>query len=109
MFAQTHAFEHFDGIGVEDLPCALARIDSEQDGNQSAHDMSVAVAGKTQHWAARAIREGARWCRARLGSRSPGPCWHRYVPPPPMAAIRAPAQSDSDSDHPSRPGPQNCR
>jgi hypothetical protein len=29
MFAQTHAFEQFDGIGVQDLPRALARIDSE--------------------------------------------------------------------------------
>jgi hypothetical protein len=25
MFAQTHAFEQFDGIGVQDLLCALAR------------------------------------------------------------------------------------
>src|SRR5215831_3512173 len=24
MFAQTHAFEQFDGIGVQDLSCALA-------------------------------------------------------------------------------------
>src|SRR6516162_6257772 len=39
MFAQTHAFEQFDGTGVQDLSCALARIDSEQDCNQSAHDM----------------------------------------------------------------------
>src|SRR5215831_19253665 len=55
MFAQTHAFEQFDGIGVQDLPCALARIDSEQDRNQSAHDMSIAVAGKSQHRAAGAV------------------------------------------------------
>jgi hypothetical protein len=52
MFAQTHAFEQFDGIGVQDLPCALARIDSEQDRNQSAHDMGITIAGK----AARAVR-----------------------------------------------------
>src|SRR5262249_4546358 len=56
MFAQTHAFEQFDGIAVQDLPCALARIDSEQDRNQSAHDMSIAVAGKSQDRAAGAIR-----------------------------------------------------
>src|SRR5262249_17354479 len=56
MFAQTHAFEQFDGIGVQDLPCALARIDSEQDRNQSAHDMGIAVAGKSQHRAADTIR-----------------------------------------------------
>src|SRR6202040_483166 len=56
MFAQTHAFEQFDGIGVEDFPCALARIDSEQDRNQSTHDMGIAIAGKSQHWAARAVR-----------------------------------------------------
>src|SRR5262249_17515123 len=31
MFAQTHAFEQFDGIGVQNLPRTLARIDSEQD------------------------------------------------------------------------------
>src|SRR6266568_988591 len=34
---------------------ALARIDSEQDCDQSAHDMGIAVAGKGQHWAARAV------------------------------------------------------
>src|SRR6516165_10309700 len=56
MFAQTHAFEQFDGIGVQDLPCAFARIDGEQDCNQSAHDMGIAIAGKSQHWAARAVR-----------------------------------------------------
>src|SRR6516164_3672431 len=56
MFAQTHAFEQFDGIGAQDLPRALARIDSEQNCNQSAHDMGIAVAGKSQHRAAGAIR-----------------------------------------------------
>ena len=30
---KPNAFEQFDGIGVQDLPCALARIDSEQDRN----------------------------------------------------------------------------
>src|SRR5690242_17201848 len=33
MFAQAHAFEHFDGVSIEDFLCALARIDSEQDRN----------------------------------------------------------------------------
>src|SRR5262249_8049467 len=56
MFAQTHAFEQFDGIGVQNLPCALARIDSEQDRNQSAHDMGIAVTGKGQHGRPRAVR-----------------------------------------------------
>ena len=56
MFAQTHALKQFDGIGVQDLPCALARIDSEQDRNQSAHDMGIAVAGKGQYWPARPVR-----------------------------------------------------
>src|SRR6516165_5146128 len=56
MFAQTHAFEQFDGIGVQDLPGAFARIDGEQDCNQSAHDMGIAIADKSQHWAARAVR-----------------------------------------------------
>src|SRR5436190_23903423 len=56
MFAQTDAFEQFDGIGVQDLSCALARIESEQDCNQSAHNMGITIAGKSQHWAARAVR-----------------------------------------------------
>src|SRR5262249_60406103 len=56
MFAQTHAFEQFDGIGVQNLPCALARIDSEQDRNQSAHDMGIAVTAKGQHGRPRAVR-----------------------------------------------------
>jgi hypothetical protein len=44
MFAQTHAFEQFDGIGVQDLPRALARVDAIRWVNGTIH-----VARKDRH------------------------------------------------------------
>ena len=54
----------------------LAGIEREQDRDQPAHDMGVAVAVESQHRPAGAVRLHMRE-RARPGWRSPAPCWRR--------------------------------
>ena len=63
------------GSAARYLAGRLAGDDREQDGNQPAHDVGVAVAAKIAARAVR-LRNGLR-CRARPGWRSPGPCWRR--------------------------------
>src|SRR4030095_5017926 len=48
MLAQAHAIEKLKRVGRQDLARRLAREESEQDGDQTAHDMGVAVADKGQ-------------------------------------------------------------
>lgn len=49
MFAETQLVEDRDRVGVENLPRCSSGLDGEQDRDQPAHDMRVAVALEIQH------------------------------------------------------------
>src|SRR6266699_3322901 len=60
MLAQSHALEQRDRVGREDFSRALAGVDREQDRNQSAHDMGIAVAHERQHRTIPSVRANRR-------------------------------------------------
>src|SRR3954451_10413174 len=56
VLAQSDAVEYVDGIGGEDLARRLTGIDGEQNRDETAHDMSVAVACEREYGAILTIR-----------------------------------------------------
>src|SRR3954453_5344148 len=55
MLAQSQFFEQPDRIGIQDLARRFGRIKREQNRDQSAYDVRVAVADKGEQWAGGAI------------------------------------------------------
>ena len=92
----------------EDLARRLARIEREQDRDQPAHDVRVAVADEARASDRPRRRLHFAW-RARPGWRSPAPCWLRCAPPRAAAQACGRARSHSGSDRPSRRGRRNSR
>ena len=85
----------------------LARIEREQDGDQAADDMGVAVADEAE--ARDAVVRTRPWSRARPGSRSLAPCWRRCAPLRQRLQASGRARSRSDSGPPSRREARNRR
>jgi hypothetical protein len=56
MLAQAQALEHGDRVGRKNVAGPLAGEHREQDGDQAAHDMGIAVAGEGEYGTALAIR-----------------------------------------------------
>src|SRR5262249_39667190 len=56
MLAQAELVEQRDGIAVENFACCLPRVEGEQDRDQPAHDVGVAVAREGQDWTTGAVR-----------------------------------------------------
>ena len=44
MFAQPQGLEQLDGVGGEDVFCRFAGVEREQNGDQSTHNVRVAIA-----------------------------------------------------------------
>src|SRR6266404_3945916 len=61
MLTQSHALEQRDRVGREDFSRALAGVDREQDRNQSARDMGIAVARERQHRTIPSVRASQTW------------------------------------------------
>ena len=55
MFAQVHSLKQRQSISGEDLLCVFAGKYSEQDRDQTAYDMRVAIAGKYEDRTVRAV------------------------------------------------------
>ena len=77
-------------IGGQDLLGGLALVQGEQDGDQPAHDVGVAVALELKHRGARRGPPGASSSPARPGWRSRAPCWRRCAAPSGSGGRRAP-------------------
>ena len=86
---------------------ASAVVDGEQDRDEPAHDVRVAVGVERERGRAAAGLDAAS--RARPGWRSRAPCWRRCAARRAAAAACGRARSRSGSGPPSRRGRQNRR